>query len=104
MQPARRLLGEGKSHRRSRQYHVFSGLSWQTEKIRFQNQCSDSRHPAHGQTVTLSTKVTCQSTVGIGVVTSQNFNPRFGTLIFPPIYLPPKLHLIGLLIICIHFD
>jgi hypothetical protein len=33
----------------------------------FQNQCSDSRHPAHGPTVTLSTKVTCQSTVGIGV-------------------------------------
>jgi hypothetical protein len=33
----------------------------------FQNQCSDSRHPAHGPTLTLSTKVTGQLTVGIGV-------------------------------------
>ena len=58
MQPARRLLGAEKSHRRSRQYHVFSGPSRKTEKMSFQNQCSDSRHPAHGPTVTLSTKVT----------------------------------------------
>jgi hypothetical protein len=61
------LLGAEKSHRRSRQYHVSSGPSWKTEKISFQNQCSDSRHPAHGPTVTLSTKVTGQSTVGTGV-------------------------------------
>jgi hypothetical protein len=67
MQPARRLLGAEKSHRRSRQYHVFSGPSQKTKKISFQNQCSDSRHPAHGPTVTLSTKVTGQSTMGIGV-------------------------------------
>jgi hypothetical protein len=33
----------------------------------FQNQCNDSRHPTHGPTVTLSTKVTGQSAVGIGV-------------------------------------
>jgi hypothetical protein len=56
-----------KSHRRSRQYHVSSGPSRKTEKISFQNQCSDPRHPAHSPTVTLSTKVTSQSTVGIGV-------------------------------------
>jgi hypothetical protein len=67
MQPARRLPGAEKSHRRSRQCHVFSGLSQKTENISFQNQCSDSRHPAHGPTVTLSTKVTGQSAVGIGV-------------------------------------
>jgi hypothetical protein len=67
MQPARRLLGAEKSHHRPRQYHVFSRPSHKTEKISFQNQCSDSRHPAHGPTVTLSTKVTGQSNVGIGV-------------------------------------
>jgi hypothetical protein len=67
MQPARRLPGAEKSHRRSRQCHVFSGPSRETEKISFQNQCSDSRHPVHGPTVILSTKVTGQSTVGIGV-------------------------------------
>jgi hypothetical protein len=68
MQPARRLLSAEKSYRRSRQCHVFSGPSRRTEKISFQNQCSDSRHLAHGPTVTLSMKVTGQSTVGIGVV------------------------------------
>jgi hypothetical protein len=67
MQPARRLPGAEKSHRRSRQCHVFSGPSRKTEKISFQNQCSDSRHPMHGPTVTLSTKVTGQSAVRIGV-------------------------------------
>jgi hypothetical protein len=67
MQPAHRLLGAEKSHRRSRQCHVSSGPSQKTEKISFQNQCSDSRHPAHGPTVTLSTKVTGQSTAGAGV-------------------------------------
>jgi hypothetical protein len=67
MQPARRLLGAEKSHHCSRQCHVFSGPSRKTEKISFQNQCSDSRHPVHGPTVTLSTNVTSQSTVGIGV-------------------------------------
>jgi hypothetical protein len=67
MQPARRLLGAEKLHRRLRQCHVPSGPSQKTEKISFQNQCSDSRHPAHGPTVTLSTKVTGQSAVGTGV-------------------------------------
>jgi hypothetical protein len=67
MQPAHRLLGAEKSHCRSRQYHVFSGPSQKTEKISFQNKCSDSRHPAHGPTMTLSTKVTGQSTVRIDV-------------------------------------
>jgi hypothetical protein len=67
MQPARRLPGAEKSHRRSCQCHVFSGPSWKTEKISFKNQCSDSRHSTHGPTVTLSTKVTGQSAVGIGV-------------------------------------
>jgi hypothetical protein len=67
MQPARRLPGAEKSHRRSRQCHVFSGPSRKTKKISYQNQCNDSRHPTHGPTVTLSTKVTGQSAVGIGV-------------------------------------
>jgi hypothetical protein len=67
MQLVRWLPGAKKSHRRSRQCHVFSGPSQKTEKISFQNQCSDSRYPTHGPTVTLSTKVTGQSAVGIGV-------------------------------------
>jgi hypothetical protein len=67
IQPARRLPGAKKSRCRSRQCHVFSGPSRKTEKISFQNQCSDSRHPVHGPTVTLSTMVTGQSAVGIGV-------------------------------------
>jgi hypothetical protein len=64
------VTGCGKSHRRSRQCHVSSGPSRKTEKISFQNQCSDSRHPAHGPSVTLSTKVTGQSTVEAGVAVS----------------------------------
>jgi hypothetical protein len=52
------ITGCGKSHHRSRQCHVSSGPSRKTEKISFQNQCSDSRHPTHGPSVTLSTKVT----------------------------------------------
>jgi hypothetical protein len=67
MQPVRRLLGAERSHRRLRQYHVPSGPSQKTKKISFQSQCSDSRHFAHGPTMTLSTKVTGQSTVGTGV-------------------------------------
>jgi hypothetical protein len=63
---ARRLSSAEKSHRRPRQCHVFSGPSRKTEKISFQNQCSGSRHPAHGPTVTLSTKVTSQS-IGVAV-------------------------------------
>jgi hypothetical protein len=64
MQPARRLRSAEKLHRRSHQYHVSSRPSRKTEKISFQNQCNDSRHPAHGPIVTLSTKVTGQSTAG----------------------------------------
>jgi hypothetical protein len=67
MHPARRFLGAEKSHRRSRQYRVSSGSSQKTEKINFQNQCSDSRHPAHGPTKTLSAEVTGQSAAGTGV-------------------------------------
>jgi hypothetical protein len=67
MHPARRLLGAEKSHRRSRQYHNSLRPSQTTEKIKFQNQCSDSSHPAHGPTMTLSAEVTGQSTVGTGV-------------------------------------
>ena len=50
-----------------RQCCVPSGSPQKTEKISFQNQCSDSRHPVHGPIVTLSTMVTGQSAVGIGV-------------------------------------
>jgi hypothetical protein len=35
MQPARRLLGAKKPHRRLRQCHVFSGPSWKSEKVKF---------------------------------------------------------------------
>jgi hypothetical protein len=64
MHLARRFLGAEKSHRRSRQYRVSSGSSQKTEKINFQNQCSYSRHPAHGPTKTLSAEVTGQSAAG----------------------------------------
>jgi hypothetical protein len=67
MRPARRLLGAEKSHCRLCQCRVPSGPLQKTEKISFQNQCSDSRHPAHGPIVTLSTKVTGQSAVGTGM-------------------------------------
>jgi hypothetical protein len=67
MHLARQLLGAEKSHRCSRQYRVSSGPSQKTEKINFQNQCSDSRHPAHGQIKTLSAEVTGQSAAGTGV-------------------------------------
>jgi hypothetical protein len=68
MHPARRFLGAEKSHRRSCQYRISSGPSQKTEKINFQNQCSDSRHPAHGPTKTLSAEVAGQSATGTGVV------------------------------------
>jgi hypothetical protein len=70
MQLARRLLGAEKSHRRLRQCRVPSGPSQKTKKISFQNRRSDSRHPAHGPTVILSTKVMGQSAVGTGVTVS----------------------------------
>jgi hypothetical protein len=65
--PARRFLGAAKSRRRSRQYRAFSRPSQKAKEINFQNRCSDSRHPAHGPTKTLSTEVTGQSAVGAGV-------------------------------------
>jgi hypothetical protein len=67
MHPARRFLGAEKSHHRSRQYRASSRPSQKTEKINFQNQCSDSRHPVHGPTKTLSAEVTGQSAAGTGV-------------------------------------
>jgi hypothetical protein len=57
IQLAHRLPGAEKSLRCSRQCHVFSGSPRKTEKISFQNQCSDSRQPAHGPTVALSMKI-----------------------------------------------
>jgi hypothetical protein len=67
MHPARWFLGAEKSHRRLRKYRVSLGSSQKAEKINFQNQYSDSRHPAHGPTKTLSVKVTGQSATGTGV-------------------------------------
>jgi hypothetical protein len=67
MHPAHRFLGAEKSHRCSRQYRVSSGPSQKTEKINFQNQCSDLRHPAPSPTKTLSAEVTGQSAAGTGV-------------------------------------
>jgi hypothetical protein len=68
--PARRFLGAGKSHRRSRQYRAFSRPSQKAKEINLQNRCSDSRHPAHGPTKTLSTEVTGQSAAGAGMAVS----------------------------------
>jgi hypothetical protein len=67
MHLARRFLGAEKSHRRSRQCRVSSRPSQKTEKLNFQNQCNDSRHPAHGPTKPLSAEVTGQSVAGTGV-------------------------------------
>jgi hypothetical protein len=67
MQPAHRFLGAEKLHHRSRQYLASSRPSQKTEVINFQNQCSDSRHPAHGPTKTLSAEVTGQSAAGTSV-------------------------------------
>jgi hypothetical protein len=64
MHPTRRFLGAEKSHRCSRQYRASSSPSQKTEKINLQNQCSDSRHPAHGPSKTLSAEVTGQSAAG----------------------------------------
>jgi hypothetical protein len=64
---AHRFLGAGKLHRCSRQYHAFSRLSQKAKEINFQNRCSDSRHPAHGPTKTLNTKLMGQSDAGAGV-------------------------------------
>jgi hypothetical protein len=68
MHPSHRFLSAEKSHRRTRQYRASSGPSQKAEKINSQNQCSDSRHPAHGPTKALSAEVTGQSAVRIGVV------------------------------------
>jgi hypothetical protein len=68
MHPARWFLSAEKSHRRSCQYRAFSRPSQKAEKINFQNQCSDSRHPAHGPTKALSVEVTGQSAAGTCVV------------------------------------
>jgi hypothetical protein len=62
-----RFLGAEKLHRRSRQCRVSSGPSQKTEKINFQNQCSDSRHPAHGPTKPLSAEVMGQLAAGAGM-------------------------------------
>jgi hypothetical protein len=62
-----RFMSTEKSHRRSRQYHASSGPPQKTEKLNFQNQCSDSRHPAYGPTKLLSAEVTGQSVAGTGV-------------------------------------
>jgi hypothetical protein len=67
MHPPRQFLGAEKSHHRSRQYRISSGTSQKTEKINFQNQCSDSRYPTHGPTKTLSAEVTGQLAAGTGV-------------------------------------
>jgi hypothetical protein len=66
--PVRQFLGAKKSHRRSRQYHTSSRPPQKMEKLNFQNQCSDSRHLAHGPTKPLSAEVTGQSAAGAGVV------------------------------------
>jgi hypothetical protein len=68
MHPARWFLGAEKLHHRSRQYRASSRPLQKTEKINFQNQCSDLRHPAHGLTKTLSAEVTGQSAAGTGMV------------------------------------
>jgi hypothetical protein len=68
--PARRFLGAGKSHRRSRQYRAFSRPSQKAKEINFQNRCNDSRHPTHGPIKTLSMEVTGQSAAWESVAVS----------------------------------
>jgi hypothetical protein len=68
MQRARRSLAAEKSHRHSRQCHDSLGPSQKTEKISFQNQCGDSRHPRMAQQCALSARVTGRSTVKTGMV------------------------------------
>jgi hypothetical protein len=68
MHPVRRFLSAEKLHRRSCQYRVSSGPSQKVEKINSQNQCSDSRQPAHGPTKALNAEVMGQSAAGTGVV------------------------------------
>jgi hypothetical protein len=68
MHPTRWFLSAEKSHRRSSQYRAFSRPSQKAEKINFQIQCSDSRHPARGPTKALSVEVTGQSATGTSVV------------------------------------
>jgi hypothetical protein len=65
--PARRFLRTEKSHRHTRQYHASSGPPQKTEKLNFQNQCSDSRHPMHDPTKPLSMEVKGQLAAGAGV-------------------------------------
>jgi hypothetical protein len=65
--PVRWFLCAEKSHHHSRQYRASSRPLQKAEEINFQNQCSDSRHPAHGPTKALSAEVTGQSAAGIGV-------------------------------------
>jgi hypothetical protein len=67
MQLARRLQSTEKSHRRLRQCHVFSGPSRKSEKLSFSEPLQRLEAPTCGPTVTLSTMVTGQSAVGIGV-------------------------------------
>jgi hypothetical protein len=97
MQPARRSLGAKKSHRHSHQCLDSSRPSRKTEKISFQNQCGDSRHPAHGPAV-------CAKCESHGPVNRENghgrrrdhrqagsnyVNRRAGTAGQPPIRLWP---------------
>jgi hypothetical protein len=68
MHLACRFLRTEKSHCHSRQYHASSRPPQKTERLNFQNQCSDSRHPAHGPTKPLSAEVTGQSAAGACVI------------------------------------
>jgi hypothetical protein len=70
MHLAHRFLHTEKSHRHPHQYHASSGPPQKTEKLNFQNQCSDSRHPVHGPTKPLSAEVTGQPAAGTGVAVS----------------------------------
>jgi hypothetical protein len=97
MQLARRSLGAKKSHRHSRQCHDSLGPSRKTGKISFQNQCGDSRHPAHGPAV----RAKCESHGPVNRkngharrrdhrrVGSHCINRRAGAACQPPIRLWP---------------
>jgi hypothetical protein len=67
MHLARRFLCTEKSHHLSRQYRASSGPPQKMEKLKFQNQCSDSKHPAHGPIKPLSAEVMGQSATGTDV-------------------------------------
>jgi hypothetical protein len=99
MQPARRLPGAEKSHRRLRQCHVFSRPSWKSEKTSFSEPVqrleaprawpnSDIKYEGHGP---VSHGNRCGRRHGHRRAGSNYINRRAGAAGQPPIRLWPHL-------------